>query len=132
MDLKIDTDKPVPTITLPSSLEIADVAEAKQALQQIVDLAKAIAPDAELDDGLFDIVILRAASKFGLILDLRLLYGGRHRGHKAITILRGRKVVVEPLGDLAVNRALVDIDGESPGCIPATFEILPQALTLRC
>jgi diacylglycerol kinase (ATP) len=91
-----------------------------------------IAPDAELDDGLFDIVILRAASKFGLILDLRLLYGGRHRGHKAITILRGRKVVVEPLGDLAANRALVDIDGESPGRIPAIFEILPRALTLRC
>ncbi|TIR79017.1 MAG: diacylglycerol kinase family lipid kinase, partial [Mesorhizobium sp.] len=30
------------------------------------------------------------------------------------------------------NGALVDIDGESPGRIPATFEILPGALTLRC
>ncbi len=91
-----------------------------------------IAPDAELDDGAFDIVILRAANKFRLILDLRLLYGGRHRKHPAITILRGRKVVVEPLGDLAANRALVDIDGESPGRIPATFEMLPGAITVRC
>ncbi|TIV43202.1 MAG: diacylglycerol kinase family lipid kinase, partial [Mesorhizobium sp.] len=90
-----------------------------------------IAPDAELADGQFDIVILRAAGKLGLIRDIRLLYGGRHRNHPAITILRGRKVLVEPLGDAEKNGALVDIDGESPGRIPATFEILPGALTLR-
>ncbi|MER9428638.1 diacylglycerol kinase family protein [Mesorhizobium sp. M0408] len=90
-----------------------------------------IAPDAELNDGEFDIVILRAASKLKLIWDIRLLYGGRHRNHPAITILRGKKVVVEPLGDVQKNAALIDIDGESPGRIPATFEILPGALTLR-
>lgn len=91
-----------------------------------------VAPDADLHDGRFDIVILRAASKARLIWDLRLVYGGRHRNHPAITILRGRKVVVEPVGDGADgNAALVDIDGESPGRIPATFEMLPGALTLR-
>jgi diacylglycerol kinase family enzyme len=91
-----------------------------------------IAPDAELGDGQFEIVIVRAASKARLMWDLSLVYGGRHRSHPAITILRGRKVMVEPLGDAARNGALVDIDGESPGRIPATFEILPGALTLRC
>ncbi|WP_378949571.1 diacylglycerol/lipid kinase family protein [Mesorhizobium sp. ANAO-SY3R2] len=91
-----------------------------------------IAPDAVPDDGLFDIVILRAAGKLRLIFDLRLLYGGRHRNHPAITILRGRKVVVEPLGDPLANAALVDIDGESPGHIPATYEMLPKALKIRC
>ncbi|MER8975323.1 diacylglycerol kinase family protein [Mesorhizobium sp. M0800] len=90
-----------------------------------------IAPDAELNDGEFDIVILRAAGKLKLSWDIRLLYGGRHRNHPAITILRGKKVVVEPLGDVQKNAALIDIDGESPGRIPATFEILPGALTLR-
>lgn len=90
-----------------------------------------IAPDAELDDGLFDIVILRASGKLGLIKDIRLLYGGRHRHHPAITILRGRKVVVEPLGNLPANAALVDIDGESPGRIPATFEMMAGALLVR-
>ncbi|KQZ87120.1 diacylglycerol kinase [Mesorhizobium sp. Root157] len=90
-----------------------------------------IAPDAELNDGQFDIVILKAAGKLQLMWDLRLVYGGRHRNHPAITILRGRKVLVEPVGSAAVNGALVDIDGESPGRVPATFEILPGALTLR-
>jgi YegS/Rv2252/BmrU family lipid kinase len=91
-----------------------------------------VAPDAALDDGQFEVVILRAAGKARLIWDLRLVYGGRHRNHPAITILRGRKVTVEPLGAGEANAALVDIDGESPGRIPATFEILPGALTLRC
>ena len=90
-----------------------------------------LAPDAELDDGLFDIVILRAAGKLGLIWSMRLLYGGRHRDHPAITILRGRRVVVEPLGNRTADRMLIEADGESPGQIPATFEILPGAITLR-
>lgn len=90
-----------------------------------------IAPDAEIDDGLLDIVVVRASGKAGLIWDLRLLYGGRHRDHHAITIQRGRKVTVEPLGGRMENFALVDIDGESPGRIPATFEIIPGVLRLR-
>ena len=88
-----------------------------------------VAPDAALDDGQFEIVILRAANKLGLIRDIRLVYGGQHRNHPAITILRGRKVTVEPIGD--DDAALVDIDGESPGRIPAVFEMRPGALTLR-
>lgn len=88
-----------------------------------------IAPDAEIDDGIFDIVIVRASGKLGLIWDLRLLYGGRHRNHHAISILRGRKVVVEAVGD--AGPVLVDIDGEAPGRCPATLEILPSALTLK-
>ena len=89
-----------------------------------------VAPDAALDDGQFEIVILRAANKLGLIRDIRLVYGGQHRNHPAITILRGRKVTVEPMSD--DDAALVDIDGESPGRIPAVFEMRPGALTLRC
>ena len=87
-----------------------------------------VAPDAALDDSQFDIVVLRAAGKLGLIRDIRLLYGGRHRNHPAITILRGRKVTVEPVS--AATRLPVEADGESPGHIPATFEIVPGALTL--
>src|SRR5690606_2123615 len=56
-----------------------------------------IAPDAALDDGQFEVVLLRGASKLTLIRDLRLVYGGHHRNHPAITMLRGRHVTVEPL-----------------------------------
>ena len=91
-----------------------------------------IAPDAELDDGLFDIVILRAAGKFGLILDsgCSMAVGtattGDHHPARHARSWSNRSAILPPIG------ALVDIDGESPGRIPATFEILPGALTLRC
>jgi diacylglycerol kinase (ATP) len=91
-----------------------------------------IAPDAELSDGVFDVVIVRASGKLGLMRDLRLLYGGRHRNHPAITILRGKRVVVEPVDDAAKSGGLIEIDGEPPGRIPATFDVLPAALTLKC
>jgi diacylglycerol kinase (ATP) len=90
-----------------------------------------IAPDAVPDDALFQVVIIRGRSKLSLISDLRLVYSGAHRGLTSCTFLSGRKIVVEPLGDLAANAALLDIDGESPGRIPATFEIIPGALTVR-
>lgn len=90
-----------------------------------------IGPDAALDDGLFDIVIIRASGKLGLVWDLRLLYGGRHRNHHAISILRGAKVAVEPLSDAGPGGVQLEADGEVLGRCPATFEVLRDALTLK-
>jgi YegS/Rv2252/BmrU family lipid kinase len=91
-----------------------------------------IAPDAELDDGLFDVVVFRGASKLKMIADMNLVYSGAHKRHKLVTIKRARSVVVEPLDNATHDPVLIDIDGESPGRIPARFDILPAALTLRC
>jgi diacylglycerol kinase (ATP) len=87
-----------------------------------------IAPDAELDDGMLDLVIFRGAAKLTLIKDMRLLYTGSHVNHPSVTILRGRRITVEPAGDPSLNTAQLDIDGESPGSIPAAFEVLPKAI----
>lgn len=88
-----------------------------------------IAPDAVPDDGLFDVVVLRCASRLRLLWDMRLVYGGRHRDHPAIDILRGRRVVVEPLASSDI--LAVEADGEFLGRTPATFELMPKALKLR-
>jgi diacylglycerol kinase (ATP) len=90
-----------------------------------------IAPDAAADDALFEVVIVRGVSKLSLLMDLRLVYSGAHKALASCTILRGKKIVVEPLGELDANAALLDIDGESPGRIPATFEVIPAAVTVR-
>jgi len=90
-----------------------------------------IAPDARPDDQKLDMVIVRGRSKLSLIRDLRLVYSGAHRESDSCVFASGRKVVVEPVGDLLANAALLDIDGESPGRIPATFEVIPGAITLR-
>jgi diacylglycerol kinase (ATP) len=90
-----------------------------------------IAPDAVPDDALFEVVIVRGRSKLSLIRDLRLVYSGAHKSLSSCTFLRGRKIVVEPVGGEPANAALLDLDGESPGRIPATFEIIPAAITVR-
>ncbi len=90
-----------------------------------------IAPMARMDDGLLEVVIVKATSRWQLVRDLRLVYSGAHVGIESCVFLRGRQVTVTPLGDPAVNAAVLDIDGESPGRIPATFEVLPLALEVR-
>ena len=89
-----------------------------------------IAPDADMEDGLLDVIVFRGGSKLGLIRDLRLLYTGDHKNHRLVTILRGKRILVEPAGDVSLNTALVDVDGEAPGTIPALFEILPKAIRI--
>jgi len=91
-----------------------------------------IAPDAAPDDGLLEVIVVHGKSKLKLIADLRLVYSGAHKGRPFCNFMRGKTVTVEPLGDPDINGALLDIDGESPGRIPATFSVIPAAITVRC
>lgn len=85
-----------------------------------------IAPRAAIDDGLFDIVILRGLSKPALIVNLPKVYCGKHLDHPRITSLRGKQIIVgSPEG------ALLDLDGEQPGSTPVTIELIPAALNLK-
>jgi diacylglycerol kinase (ATP) len=85
-----------------------------------------ICPQAEPDDGLLDVLVWGDVGKLDLALNLPRLYRGTHLGHRKVTVLRARRVHVEP------DRALpLELDGELPGMTPATFEIAPQALRLR-
>lgn len=86
-----------------------------------------IAPDAELDDGLFDALVYRAEGKLRMVSDFNKIYRGAHTTLPRVTIKRCRSFTVESLGEPLILEA----DGESPGRIPATFEVLPKALVLR-
>jgi diacylglycerol kinase family enzyme len=86
-----------------------------------------VAPNARNDDGLFDVVIVRHASRLELISVLSRAYSGRHVSSRLCTIRLARSVTIEPVG----APALTDIDGESPGRSPAQIEILERRLTLR-
>ena len=90
-----------------------------------------IAPGAAIDDGQFDVLVYRAEGKIRMILDFNLIYRGAHISLPRVKLKRCRWVEVEPLGDASVNGAIIEVDGESPGRIPARFEVLPGALTLR-
>jgi diacylglycerol kinase (ATP) len=51
-----------------------------------------IAPDAEIDDGLLDLVIARALSKPALLRVFPKVYAGRHLEHPALFSVRTRRV----------------------------------------
>jgi diacylglycerol kinase (ATP) len=87
-----------------------------------------IAPSAELDDGLFEIVIIRGRSRWELIRALGSVYGGRHVKHPACIMLRGRIVRVEAPGGEDV---LVELDGEVAASLPVRFEVLDRPISLR-
>jgi diacylglycerol kinase (ATP) len=89
-----------------------------------------IAPDADPSDGLFDIVTLADVTPFEMAKQAKNIYAGNHTSHPKVTITRGRRLEAAPVeGEPAV---FIDVDGEGPGRLPATYEILPGALTLRC
>jgi YegS/Rv2252/BmrU family lipid kinase len=89
-----------------------------------------IAPNAKLDDGQFDVVTMRPFAVKDLLLRGHLIYQGKHLSlTQYFSVARGRRVVAEPVdpGD----HILLDVDGETPGRLPATFEVLPGALKLK-
>jgi diacylglycerol kinase (ATP) len=92
-----------------------------------------IAPDAVIDDGLLDVVVIEAAGKFDLIRSLPKVYDGAHVGLPEVTVLTGRRVEIR-----ATARTPVPVggDGEPLGVLPdltdppAVVEILPGALSI--
>ena len=83
---------------------------------------------ARMDDGLLEVIVathdgfLRSLPKFGP------LYSGRLQGVAGVTRLQGKRVVITPLTDAEIP---VEADGEQPGLLPGTWDLLPGALTVR-
>jgi YegS/Rv2252/BmrU family lipid kinase len=85
-----------------------------------------IAPEASVDDGLFDVLLIGDITKRDFVLNVGKIYRGTHLSHPKIDLLRSAAVYVE--AEVAVP---IELDGEQPGTTPARFEVVPRALRLR-
>jgi diacylglycerol kinase (ATP) len=85
-----------------------------------------IAPRASVDDGLLSVVVVRELAKPRLVANLPSLYRGAHLSHPAVTALEGKRLEATPLQ----GEALLDVDGEPLGSLPASMEIRSSALEL--
>ena len=83
-------------------------------------------PDAEPDDGFFDVLLIGDVTKRDLLFVLPKTYRGKHLPHPRLELLRGSVVTVD-----ADEPLPLELDGEQPGTTPARFEVLPRALRLR-
>ena len=82
-----------------------------------------LAPDAELDDGLLDVVLIAEHSKRSFLATLPKAFTGAHVQHPAVTVLRGRELRVD-----ADRPFDVYADGDPVAATPATIRVVPRAL----
>jgi YegS/Rv2252/BmrU family lipid kinase len=88
-----------------------------------------IAPEAKLDDGKFDVVTLGDLSALKILTNAHQLYLGTHLGMKQVQNTLATRVSARPF--TSEEHVAIEVDGELPGFLPATFEMLPLALRIR-
>ena len=86
-----------------------------------------IAPDAELDDGLLDVIVSGQVSKRHFLRRLPSVFQGEHVDDPSVTVLRGAEVQVD-----ADRPFTLYADGDPIGDLPATITIQPSALEVLC
>lgn len=82
-----------------------------------------IAPNARPDDGLFDVLVVRAVPRLEVLRTLRRVYDGSHLSHPAVHYARAATVEIEspePFG--------LELDGESAHGQQARFSVAAGAL----
>lgn len=85
-----------------------------------------IAPGAQLDDGVFDVVIIEALGRLRSMTAMPSLYRGTHVRRPEVEVRRGRVIRVEHLA----GPLLFDVEGEQVGGTGATLTCLPGAIRL--
>src|SRR5215207_1024118 len=84
-----------------------------------------IAPDAELDDGQFDIVAVGEVGKLRFVGNLPKVFKGTHVDSDEVQVFRARHLELS-----ASHPYPVYADGEHISDLPASLRVLPQALSV--
>ena len=82
-----------------------------------------VAPEADIADGLLDIVLIPERGPAELAIIAAQILVGKHLGSDAIIFRRAKKIAIKSRPGMWFN-----VDGELIGNEPATFELLPGAL----
>lgn len=86
-----------------------------------------VAPSAEPDDGHLDLIWAGGMGRAKLVVMLAKLLRGRHLGAAGVHHHRGTRVELRPRGERAL---FLELDGEQPGRMPGSFEIVADSLRL--
>ncbi|WP_264372479.1 diacylglycerol/lipid kinase family protein [Georgenia subflava] len=87
-----------------------------------------IAPDAEPDDGLLDVVIADGLTRSELLRIFPRVYRGTHLSHPAVHVRRARSVLVEPLPSAGGEPPVAFADGERLDALPLQCDLHPRAV----
>jgi diacylglycerol kinase (ATP) len=90
------------------------------------------APNADVSDGLLDIVILKDSNSLEMMSDFINIKKGTYDKEDDVLYIQAKKVLIKPKEEEKKRRDVtVTIDGEPIGILPATFQIIHNALTVR-
>jgi diacylglycerol kinase (ATP) len=81
-----------------------------------------VTPDASVNDGVLDLLILNSVSRMELIKIFPTVYEGKHVTHPAVEIIRAKTIEIHSAGMPAYS------DGEHVGESPVICKVLPGAL----
>jgi len=84
-----------------------------------------ISPKAKIDDGLMDVVIVKAGpSRLKLLKLLPKIFDGTHIKEKEVLYLQAKEI------ELITDEEVLNIDGELKGKTPISIKVLPNRITL--
>ena len=81
-----------------------------------------VCPQAQVDDGLLDLIWLRRVTTAQFLRVFPRVYRGTHTTHPAVRSYTGRRIEIQAHGQVAYA------DGERLGPVPVTIEVVPSAL----
>jgi diacylglycerol kinase family enzyme len=82
-----------------------------------------VAPQAKLDDGLLDIVMVSESNRRTFLRDLPKVFKGTHTENPRVSMLTGHKV------EISSDRPFdIYADGDPIGSTPATVSVSPRSL----
>jgi len=87
-----------------------------------------IAPEAKIDDGFFDVINIGDIGTLKILANAYSLYRGTHISLPEVKSMRAKRVEIRSADGFDLH---LETDGELPGKLPATFEIIPKALRVR-
>lgn len=87
-----------------------------------------VAPMAEPDDGILEVVSLGGAPKLKFALASMRVYNGSHIGQTDVQTQRCDRIDITLRNDSIRDRFLLDVDGEPLGMLPVSIELIPKAL----
>ncbi|MDR2362263.1 MAG: diacylglycerol kinase family lipid kinase [Prevotellaceae bacterium] len=80
-------------------------------------------PNAVVDDGLFDITIVKQMNPLKVLYHFRKLYNGKIYRISKVIARQGKQIYIDTLPE-----SPIEIDGEAMGYSPFTFELIPQSI----
>ncbi len=113
------------------TISIGDKTESKRILSVVVANGcyfgggMRVAPLADIDDGLLDVISIGDMGKIELLKAFPTIYKGTHINHPKVEMEKTTRVEIE-----SAEKFLVHADGEFLGEGPAYFRLIPSALSI--